>query len=87
MCEAVSLSQRRACRLDFHFQPAVIEPSVGHLTRNCLYASLSWYLNADDLFTAASDSYCHGRAFTLTTSGFTASFTLKRSGCKTQALT
>ena len=75
MCEAASLSQRRACRLACHFHPADIKPSVRQLTRNCLDASQNWHLNAGDLVTGASGSYCAGRAFTLTTSGFTASIT------------
>ena len=36
----------------------------------------SWHLNAAGLVTGASGSYCAGRAFTSTTSAFTASITL-----------
>lgn len=58
------------------FQPAVIRLSVRLLTRSCLDASQSWHLNAAALVTGASGSYCAGRAFTSTTSGYTASITL-----------
>ena len=64
-----------------HFQPAVIRPSVRLLTRNCLYGSQRWQLNAGDLVTGAFCSYCAGRAFMTTTSGFTASICYQR--CKT----
>lgn len=55
--------RQRVC----HFQPAVIRPSVRLLTRNCLYGSQSWHLNAGYLVTGASGSYCAGRAFTSNT--------------------
>ncbi len=58
------------------FQPAVIRFSVPLLTHSRLYASQSWHLNAVALFTGASGCYCAGRAFTSTTSGYTASITL-----------
>ncbi len=43
-----------------HFQPAVIRPSVLLLTRNCLYGSQSWHLNAGDLVTGGLAVYCAG---------------------------
>jgi hypothetical protein len=58
------------------FQPAVIQLSVRLLTRSYLYASQSWHLNAVALVTGGSGSYCVVRAFTSTTSGYTAFITL-----------
>ena len=47
------------------------------LDKEALQVALGrWHLNAAGLVTGASGSYCAGRAFTSTTSAFTASITL-----------
>lgn len=58
------------------FQRAVIRLSVRLLTHSCLCASQNWYLNAVALVIGGSGSYCIVRAFTSTTSVYTAFITL-----------